>query len=73
MLIAVIVLLTLLQYMAYKPLTVKCSVKYPGQPFHKYHQNGDFILGGIVSHGLFLSYAKDFRKNPLPSLPEELM
>ncbi|KAK9397375.1 type-2 vomeronasal receptor [Crotalus adamanteus] len=73
MLIAIIVLLTLLQYMAYKPLTVKCSVKYPGQPLHKYHQNGDFILGGIASHGLFLSYAKDFRKNPLPSLPEELI
>lgn len=73
MLIAVIVLLTLLQYMAYKPLTMKCNVEYPEQPLHKCHQNGDLILGEIASHGLFLSYAKDFTKNPLPPLPEELM
>uniref|UniRef100_A0A670ZQ39 G-protein coupled receptors family 3 profile domain-containing protein n=1 Tax=Pseudonaja textilis TaxID=8673 RepID=A0A670ZQ39_PSETE len=73
MLIAIIVLLALLQYMAYKPLTMKCSVKYPEQPLHKYHQNGDFILGGIASHGLFLSYAKDFTKKPLPPLPEEIL
>lgn len=64
------VFLTLLQY---KPLTMKCSVKYPGQPLHKYNQNGDFILGEIVSHGLFLSYAKDFTKKPLLPLPEELV
>ncbi|XP_032092113.1 vomeronasal type-2 receptor 26-like [Thamnophis elegans] len=59
--------------MAYKPLTMKCSVKYPGKPLHKYHQNGDFILGEIASHGLFLSHAKDFTKSLLPPLPEELI
>ncbi|KAM6449039.1 vomeronasal type-2 receptor 26-like [Liasis olivaceus] len=59
--------------MAYKTPTVKCNIQYPGDPLHKYHQNGDFILGGIASHGVFLSYAKDFTKEPLPPLPEELV
>ncbi|KAG8140330.1 hypothetical protein E2320_003038, partial [Naja naja] len=65
-------LLILLPYMAYEAHSVKCNVWYPEHPLHSYHHSGDLIIGGITSHGIFLSYAKDFIKEPPPAMPEEL-
>ncbi|XP_013921686.1 PREDICTED: vomeronasal type-2 receptor 26-like [Thamnophis sirtalis] len=65
-------LLTLLPYTAYEALTATCNVQYPEHPLHSYCQSGDLIIGGIASHGIYLSYAKDFIKEPPPAMPEEL-
>ncbi|KAG8140329.1 hypothetical protein E2320_003040, partial [Naja naja] len=65
-------LLALLPYTAYEALTAKCNIQYPQYPLHSYHQSGDLIIGGIASHGIFLSCAKDFIKEPPPAMPEEL-
>ncbi|KAM6449043.1 vomeronasal type-2 receptor 26-like [Liasis olivaceus] len=59
--------------MAYDGLILKCNVWYPEHPLHRYHQSGDLIIGGIVSHGIFFSHAKDFAKEPPPALREELL
>ncbi|XP_058038598.1 vomeronasal type-2 receptor 26-like [Ahaetulla prasina] len=64
--------LTLLPYTAYEALTAKCNVRYPEHPLHSYRQSGDLIIGGIASHGIFLSCVKDFMKEPPPAMPEEL-
>lgn len=72
MLVGAIHLLTLFPYTAYEALNVKCNVWYPEHPLHSYRHSGDLIIGGITSHGIFLSYAKDFIKEPPPAMPEEL-
>ncbi|XP_070586509.1 vomeronasal type-2 receptor 26-like [Erythrolamprus reginae] len=59
--------------MPYGAPIVKCNVQYSEYPVHEYHQDGDLIIGGIASHGVFLSYAKNFTKNPPPPGPEEFI
>ncbi|KAG6513038.1 type-2 vomeronasal receptor [Crotalus adamanteus] len=68
-----ILLLTFLSYMLHGASTVKCNVQYPEHPVHTYHQAGDLIIGGIASHGVFFSYAKDFRTKPPPTMREEFI
>nr|XP_028560135.1 vomeronasal type-2 receptor 26-like [Podarcis muralis] len=51
----------------------KCRLQGPHRPLHIYHQPGDFIIGGIVSHGGFLSTSATFMEEPPPVLPEELV
>ncbi|XP_053216171.1 vomeronasal type-2 receptor 26-like [Podarcis raffonei] len=38
-----------------------------------YHQPGEFLIGGIVSHGGFISSPATFTEEPPPALPEELV
>nr|XP_034992606.1 vomeronasal type-2 receptor 26-like [Zootoca vivipara] len=51
----------------------KCKVPYIHQPLHKYHQSGDFIIGGIASHGGFVSSPGTFTEQAPPELSEELV
>ncbi|XP_062992887.1 vomeronasal type-2 receptor 26-like [Elgaria multicarinata webbii] len=39
----------------------------------RYHQSGDFIIGGIASHGGFISTPTSFNEEPPPDLTEELV
>ncbi|XP_034992617.2 vomeronasal type-2 receptor 26-like [Zootoca vivipara] len=50
-----------------------CRVQYIHQPLHKFHQSGDFIIGGIASHGGFLSSPATFTEQAPPELYEELV
>ncbi|XP_062992894.1 vomeronasal type-2 receptor 26-like [Elgaria multicarinata webbii] len=38
-----------------------------------YHQPGDFIIGGIAFHGLFMSSPRAFSEEPLPDSRDELI
>ncbi|XP_062992870.1 vomeronasal type-2 receptor 26-like [Elgaria multicarinata webbii] len=52
---------------------VKCSVYNPHHPLHTYRQLGDLIIGGIVSHGGFISSPTDFTEDPPPALLEDFI
>ncbi|XP_062992867.1 vomeronasal type-2 receptor 26-like [Elgaria multicarinata webbii] len=52
---------------------VKCSVYNPHHPLHTYQQPGDLIIGGIVSHGGFISSPIDFTEDPPPALHEDFI
>ncbi|XP_062992864.1 vomeronasal type-2 receptor 26-like [Elgaria multicarinata webbii] len=52
---------------------VKCSVYNPHHPLHTYHQPGDLIIGGITSHGGFISSPIDFTEDPPPALHEDFI
>ncbi|XP_062992880.1 vomeronasal type-2 receptor 116-like [Elgaria multicarinata webbii] len=51
----------------------KCSIHGLHSPLHRYHQSGDFIIGGIVSYGGFMSSPTSFTEEPPPDLPEDLV
>ncbi|XP_077774260.1 vomeronasal type-2 receptor 26-like [Podarcis muralis] len=51
----------------------ECRIQFTHQPLHKYHQLGDFIIGGIASHGGFLSNSVTFTEQVPPELSEELV
>ncbi|XP_062992869.1 vomeronasal type-2 receptor 26-like [Elgaria multicarinata webbii] len=53
--------------------TVDCRVYNPHHPPHTYHQPGDLIIGGIVSHGGFISSPTDFTEDPPPALLEDFI
>ncbi|XP_033024536.1 vomeronasal type-2 receptor 26-like [Lacerta agilis] len=73
MVVLVILLLELYPYMVCQAHIAKCRLQGPHRPLHMYHQPGDFIIGGIVSHGGFLSTSATFMEEPPPVLPEELV
>ncbi|XP_053215868.1 vomeronasal type-2 receptor 26-like [Podarcis raffonei] len=73
MVILVIFLLELFPFMVCQAHIAKCRLQGPHRPLHIYHQPGDFIIGGIVSHGGFLSTSATFMEEPPPVLPEELV
>ncbi|XP_061447612.1 vomeronasal type-2 receptor 26-like [Rhineura floridana] len=73
MVFLVILLLALFPYKVCQAHIVKCRIQYPHRPLHTYHQSGDFIIGGIVSHGGFISSPGKFTEEPPPALPEELI
>ncbi|XP_062992865.1 extracellular calcium-sensing receptor-like [Elgaria multicarinata webbii] len=52
---------------------VKCRVYNPHHPPHTYHQPGDLIIGGIISHGGFISSPIDFTEDPPPALLEDFI
>ncbi|XP_061447661.1 vomeronasal type-2 receptor 26-like [Rhineura floridana] len=48
-----------------KTLVAKCGIQEPHPFFHKYHQQGDLILGGIVTQNYVIeSDVKSFKKSP---------
>ncbi|XP_060137254.1 vomeronasal type-2 receptor 26-like [Zootoca vivipara] len=51
----------------------KCRLQDPHRPLHTYYQPGEFLIGGIVSHGGFISSPATFTEEPPPALPEELV
>ncbi|XP_062992893.1 vomeronasal type-2 receptor 26-like [Elgaria multicarinata webbii] len=52
---------------------MKCSIHEPHPSLNTYHQPGDFIIGGIAFHGIFMSSPRPFSEEPLPDLREELV
>ncbi|XP_053216120.1 vomeronasal type-2 receptor 26-like [Podarcis raffonei] len=71
MVVLVVLLLALFPHMAQEAHTVKCKVQYLHHPLHKYHQPGDFIIGGIASLGAFIFSSASFTEEPPPALSEE--
>nr|XP_034992581.1 vomeronasal type-2 receptor 26-like [Zootoca vivipara] len=67
-----VLMLMLLPHVLSKTHLVKCNVPDPQPPLHQYHQNGDFIIGGIASHSIIISNSITFTQEPPPALPEEL-
>ncbi|XP_060137220.1 vomeronasal type-2 receptor 26-like [Zootoca vivipara] len=72
MVVLVVLLLALFPHMAQEAHTIKCRVQYLHHPLHKYHQPGDFIIGGIASLGAFIFSSATFTEEPPPALSEEL-
>nr|XP_034992615.1 vomeronasal type-2 receptor 26-like [Zootoca vivipara] len=73
MVVLVALLLALFPHMAQEAHTIKCRVQYLHHPLHKYHQPGDFIIGGIASHGAFIFSSATLTEEPPPALSEELV
>ncbi|XP_028560385.2 vomeronasal type-2 receptor 26-like [Podarcis muralis] len=71
MVVLVVLLLALFPHMAQEAHTIKCRVHYLHHPLHKYHQPGDFIIGGISSLGAFIFSSASFMEEPPPELSEE--
>ncbi|XP_062992923.1 vomeronasal type-2 receptor 26-like [Elgaria multicarinata webbii] len=67
------VLLVLLACMGCKADIDNCRVRDPNPPLHKYHQSGDFIIGGIATYGLFVSSPTAFTEEPHQASSEELV
>nr|XP_034992748.1 vomeronasal type-2 receptor 26-like [Zootoca vivipara] len=67
-----VLLLTLLPHATCKSPIVKCHVHDPYIPLHQHHQEGDLIIGGIVSHSIIISISIAFTEKPPPTLLEEL-
>nr|XP_034992578.1 vomeronasal type-2 receptor 26-like [Zootoca vivipara] len=67
----VTLLLVMLPQMACKAHILQCMFQYPHHPFHKYHQDGDLIIGAIASQSFIVSSSLDFTEEPLPTLHEE--
>nr|XP_034992603.1 vomeronasal type-2 receptor 26-like [Zootoca vivipara] len=73
MVIFVVLLLALFPYSIRQAHKAICNLQDPHHPLHVYYQPGDFIIGGIISHGAFLSTSATFMVEPPPELPEELV
>ncbi|XP_061447617.1 vomeronasal type-2 receptor 26-like [Rhineura floridana] len=72
-LVVLLLVLVLFSAKAWKANIVKCRVHNPYSPLHMYHQSGDFIIGGIASHGGFFSSSTSFTEEPPPASHEDLM
>nr|XP_028560468.1 vomeronasal type-2 receptor 26-like [Podarcis muralis] len=73
MVVLVVLLLKLISYNACQAHIGKCRLQSPHRPLQTYHQPGEFLIGGIVYHGGFLSSAATLTEEPPPALPEELV
>ncbi|XP_053216199.1 vomeronasal type-2 receptor 26-like [Podarcis raffonei] len=73
MVVLVFLLLELISHNECEAHIAKCRLQGPHHPLHTYHQPGDFIIGGLVSHGGFFSSPATFTEEPPPALPEELV
>uniref|UniRef100_UPI0010A08B6B vomeronasal type-2 receptor 26-like n=1 Tax=Podarcis muralis TaxID=64176 RepID=UPI0010A08B6B len=73
MVVLVFLLLELISYNVCEAHIAKCRLQGPHHPLHTYHQPGEFLIGGIVSHGGFFSSPATFTEEPPPELPEELV
>ncbi|KAG6530675.1 type-2 vomeronasal receptor [Crotalus adamanteus] len=62
-------LLMLLPHVGCK--THRCSILHPYPPYHKYHQPGDLMVGGIPSQIAPVSDEVTFEEHPAPILPEQ--
>ncbi|XP_077774201.1 vomeronasal type-2 receptor 26-like [Podarcis muralis] len=67
-----VLLLILLPHAICKSPIVKCHVHDPYNPLHRYHWEGDLIIGGIASHSIIVSISIAFTEKPPPTLLEEL-
>ncbi|XP_026567921.1 vomeronasal type-2 receptor 26-like [Pseudonaja textilis] len=52
---------------------VKCSVHDLHPPLHKYHKQGDLIIGGVPTLSGLVPVSIDFRKQPPVALSEEIL
>ncbi|XP_026533195.1 vomeronasal type-2 receptor 26-like [Notechis scutatus] len=52
---------------------VKCNVHDLHPPLHKYHKQGDFIIGGVPTLSGLVPVSIDFRKQPPVALSEEIL
>ncbi|XP_060137268.1 vomeronasal type-2 receptor 26-like [Zootoca vivipara] len=73
MVVLVFWLLELISYEVCQAHIAKCRLQDPHRPLHMYHQPGEFLIGGIVSHGGFFTSPATFTEEPPPALPEELV
>ncbi|XP_060137261.1 vomeronasal type-2 receptor 26-like [Zootoca vivipara] len=73
MVVLLFLLLELISYNVCEAHIAKCRLQDPHRPLHMYHQPGEFLIGGIVSHGGFISSEATFTEEPPPALPEELL
>ncbi|XP_033024173.1 vomeronasal type-2 receptor 26-like [Lacerta agilis] len=73
MLVLMFLLLELISYNVCQAHLAKCRLQGPHRPLHTYHQPGEFLIGGIVSHGAFFSSPATLTEEPPPALPEELV
>ncbi|XP_053120342.1 vomeronasal type-2 receptor 26-like [Hemicordylus capensis] len=73
MIFLVILLLVLFPHTVCKAHIVKCNVCHPYPPHHKYHQSGNFIIGGIASQTFILSNSIAFTEEPTPELFDEFV
>ncbi|XP_062992896.1 vomeronasal type-2 receptor 26-like [Elgaria multicarinata webbii] len=64
-------LLALFHHMVCQAHIIRCSIHDPHSPLHSYHQSGDFIIGGIVFHGGFISGPRAFSEKIPPDKHEE--
>ncbi|XP_032092122.1 vomeronasal type-2 receptor 26-like [Thamnophis elegans] len=67
MAILLVLLLALLPHVVCK--TDRCSISNPHSPYHKYHQLGDLMIGGIVFQASIFSQEITFTNFPPPALP----
>ncbi|XP_060137263.1 vomeronasal type-2 receptor 26-like [Zootoca vivipara] len=73
MVVLLFLLLELISYNVCEAHIAKCRLQGPHRPLHTYHQPGEFLIGGIVSHGGFISSPATLTEEPPPALPEELV
>nr|XP_034992757.1 vomeronasal type-2 receptor 26-like [Zootoca vivipara] len=73
MVVLLFLLLELISYNVCEAHIAKCWLQDPHRPLHMYHQPGEFLIGGIVSHGGFFTSPATFTEEPPPALPEELV
>ncbi|XP_062992916.1 vomeronasal type-2 receptor 26-like [Elgaria multicarinata webbii] len=59
--------------MVCKAHTDNCGVRKPNPPLHRYHQSGDFIIGGITTYGLLVSSPTAFTEEPPPEMLDGLV
>ncbi|XP_062992886.1 vomeronasal type-2 receptor 26-like [Elgaria multicarinata webbii] len=72
MVVLVVLLLALIYHIFCQAHMAKRSFRGLHNPLHRYHQPGDFIIGGIATHGGFLSSPTSFTEEPPPDLLEDL-
>ncbi|XP_061447631.1 vomeronasal type-2 receptor 26-like [Rhineura floridana] len=53
--------------------SMKCRVNGPHHLHHTYPQSEDLIIGGIASHGVFVSNLIDFTEEPSPVLLDDFV
>ncbi|XP_053216203.1 vomeronasal type-2 receptor 26-like [Podarcis raffonei] len=73
MVVLVFWLLELISYNVHLAHIAKCRLQGPHHPLHSYYQPGEFLIGGIVYHGGFISSPATFAEEPPPALTEELV
>ncbi|XP_032092111.1 vomeronasal type-2 receptor 26-like [Thamnophis elegans] len=63
-----LLLLVMIPHTTCEPYFVGCRINHPHNPIHKYHQEGDYIIGVVVSQNFILSNNEiEFIEYPLPA------
>ncbi|XP_061447648.1 vomeronasal type-2 receptor 26-like [Rhineura floridana] len=69
----VVLLLVLLPRMTGKAHIIKCRFQYLHHPLHKYHQNGNVLIGAIASQSFIITTSISFTEEPPPTLLGEFV